>query len=168
LTPTPPIRPKLNSASQSNAFHCCFLVFESRDELSAFCRLLQNEAGCLEAVAEVVPRVAHLTRRKGMALQAAKFAEEKQIMTTPERCVMLNFVFNACVVAAKGFPSFYNDHSLRTLEEGPAMMTRGPVADGRIYHVDVLFKQSGTGFTNISTIFLTFFHLFSKSLLNCF
>jgi polyhydroxyalkanoate synthesis regulator phasin len=29
-------------------------------------------------------------------------------------------------------------------------------------------KRSGTEFTNISTIFLSFFYLFSKSLLNCF
>jgi hypothetical protein len=29
-------------------------------------------------------------------------------------------------------------------------------------------QQAGTGFTNISTIFLSFFYLFSKSLLNCF
>jgi hypothetical protein len=29
-------------------------------------------------------------------------------------------------------------------------------------------ERPGTGFTNISTIFLSFFYLFSKSLLNCF
>jgi hypothetical protein len=29
-------------------------------------------------------------------------------------------------------------------------------------------RQTGTGFTNISTIFLSFFYLFSKLLLNCF
>jgi hypothetical protein len=31
-----------------------------------------------------------------------------------------------------------------------------------------VLSQPGTGFTNISTIFLFFFYLFSKSLLNCF
>jgi hypothetical protein len=29
-------------------------------------------------------------------------------------------------------------------------------------------RQAGTGFTNISTIILSFFYLFSKLLLNCF
>jgi hypothetical protein len=33
---------------------------------------------------------------------------------------------------------------------------------------DAVVGRSGTGFTNISTIFLSFFYLFSKLLLNCF
>jgi hypothetical protein len=69
-------------------------------------------------------------------------------------------LFDSCLVCGLNVKLHCIDISCHLAEKHVGM--------GVDEYAKLFVKSSGTGFTNISTIFLSFFYLFSKLLLNCF